>query len=249
MIPWFQYNVVQLGPLPIQVWGTFVALGMMVSLYIIKKKADAQKLNSEALLDLGFWMIISGVFFSRVFHVVFYEPQFFIQHPAELVKIWHGGLSSFGGVFGAGLAFYFLRKKYHVTKDIFWKVADIVGFSALFGWIIGRIGCVMIHDHMGKPCDCFLAIQTPDGPRLEMALLEILALLPLAIVFYVGRKTKKKEGWYARALFIYYGAIRFVLDFFRATDIAQADVRYFGLTPAQYAAIVLIAIGLYKPKK
>lgn len=250
MIPWFQYNVFYVGSLPIQVWGLFVALGMLLSLYIIHKKASEDKeLDANNLIDLGFWMIVAGVIFARVFHVAFYEPAFFIENPGELLKIWHGGLSSFGGLFGAGLAFYLLKDKYKITKKIFWKVADLTGFAALFGWVIGRVGCVMIHDHMGKPCDCFLAIQTPDGPRLEMALLEIIFLLPLALIFLLARKKKKPEGWYIRILFVYYGIERFILDFFRATDIAQADSRYFGLTPAQYAAMVLIAIGLHRPKK
>jgi phosphatidylglycerol:prolipoprotein diacylglycerol transferase len=78
-----------------------------------------------------------------------------------------------------------------------------------------------------------------------MALLEILALLPLALVFFFSRKKQKPQGWFTSVLFIYYGIMRFILDFFRATDIAGADARYFGLTPGQYSALVLIIVGVW----
>ncbi len=252
MIPWFQYNVVYIGPIPIQVWGTFVALGMGLSLWIVYRYAKRYNLDANKLLDLGFWMIVFGVIFARVFHIAFYEPAFFLANPGDIIKVWHGGMSSFGGFFGALIPFYFFREKYGITKKNIKDIGDLVSFSALFGWIVGRIGCVMIHDHMGKPCDCFLAIQAPDGPRLEMALLEILGLLPLAILFIISWKKKKPAGWYTSWLLIYYGALRFILDFFRATDIAQADARYLGLTPAQYFAILLFIVGVrmfWKKKK
>ncbi len=120
-----------------------------------------------------------------------------------------------------------------------------MAFVALYGWMIGRIGCVMIHDHMGKPCDCWIAIRSPDGPRLEMSILEIVGLLPLAIIFFVSRKKKNPDGWYLGLVLIYYGSLRFILDFFRATDLANADTRYLGLTPAQYFSIVMAALGGY----
>jgi prolipoprotein diacylglyceryltransferase len=91
--------------------------------------------------------------------------------------------------------------------------------------------------------------------------MEILGLIPLAVLFFVVAKREKKlvatgrlprpagegggEGWFTGLLFVYYGALRFILDFWRARDIVGADVRYLGLTPAQFFAIVLVLIGAY----
>jgi phosphatidylglycerol:prolipoprotein diacylglycerol transferase len=41
-----------------------------------------------------------------------------------------------------------------------------------------------------------------------------------------------------------YAPARFLGDFLRHTDLPEPDVRYLGLTPAQYACIVLMGIGL-----
>lgn len=249
MIPWFEYVRIPLGPISIQVWGLFVVLGMLVSIYILKRQANRFGFRAEEIIDASFWMIVFGFLVARVFHVFLYEPSWYLNQPTEILKIWHGGLSSFGGFVGAALAFGWRMYKRPAWKTQWRKVADLFSFSAVFGWMIGRIGCVMIHDHLGKPCNCFIALNHPDGPRLDMALLEIIGLIPLAFLFIFIHTKQKPDGWFLSILLIYYGLLRFILDFFRATDIAQADARYFGLTPAQYLAIVMIVVGMYEIRK
>lgn len=251
MIPWFQYTTIYLGSFPIQVWGFFVALGMVLTMIIIWRRSQRLGFERELMADLAVWMIIGGLVGARLFHVLLYEPRFYLAQPLEMLKLWRGGLSSFGGIAGAMAGLWLFRKRLARTgtqmktwpKEQLVRAADLISFSALFGWLVGRVGCVMIHDHLGKKYDGFLAINTPDGPRLEMALLEILALLPLAGLFFFCRMKKLPDGWFTSILLLYYGALRFILDFFRATDIPAADVRYFGLTPAQYFAIVLVVLG------
>lgn len=245
MIPYFEWRTIDIGPLTVQVWGMWVALGMLLSLFILERRAKRMKMESQKMFDVSLWMIVSGIIFSRLFVVFFYNPDFYWSHPLEIVKIWQGGLSSFGGLFGAVVAFFVFAKRKGIPKVNWIKMADLLSFSALFGWIIGRIGCLFIHDHIGRPCDCLLAVNFSDGPRLEMALLEILALLPLGLVFFFSRKKQKSQGWFTSVLFIYYGIMRFILDFFRATDIVGADARYFGLTPGQYSGLLLMGAGLW----
>lgn len=258
MIPWFQFTVVHLGPIPIRVWGFFVALGMVVALLIIRKRAE--KKSAEMMLDLAVWMISGGLLGARLFHVLFYEPGFYFTNPLEILKVWQGGLSSFGGLFGAMAGYWLYFKKNNLEFKIYnLKFADAMAFAAVYGWLVGRLGCVMIHDHPGRPSQSWLALRWPDGPpRFDMALLEILGLVPLAIWFYLKNKKNKNpspsrggeggvsqtpDGWYLHILFIYYGLLRFILDFFRATDLPGADARYLGLTPAQYFAILLVIAG------
>lgn len=248
MIPWFEWKTITLGPLTLQVWGLFVALGMTLAIGIIYKRSKKLGLNPDTMFNLGFWMILFGILFARIFHIVFYEPAFYFSYPSEILKIWHGGMSSFGGMFGAGVCFLGYIKKYHLQEKV-WAVADLMSFGAVFGWIVGRIGCFMIHDHLGAHSNCPLALQTPDGPRLEMAFLEIVGMIPLAFLFYFSRNKKRGEGWYMAVLFLYYGVLRFILDFLRARDIVGADARFLGLTPGQYFAIVLVLWGGFLLKK
>lgn len=243
MIPWFEWKTIALGPLTLQVWGLFVAAGMLLGMWIINKRSKKFSLNTDMMFNLGFWMIVWGIIGARLFHVVFYEQGYYAAHPLEIFKLWHGGMSSFGGLFGA--AFYFWRaiKKQKLLGHIL-VIADVMSFSAVFGWMLGRVGCLLIHDHLGRHSNCPWAMQTPDGSRLEMALLEIVGMIPLALLFFINRKKEKPSGWYVGILFLYYGVLRFILDFYRAKDIVGADARFLGLTPGQYFAIVLALLGL-----
>lgn len=244
MIPWFQWTTISLGPITIQVWGLLVALGLLLATGIIYKRAKKLGHNPEQLLDIIIWMVVGGFIMARIFHIVLYDPSFFINNPIEILKVWHGGLSSFGGIFGAAIGLWIYAKKHKLSKQHILEYLDILSFGAVYGWLIGRVGCVCIHDHWGIPCDCALAIDTPDGPRLDMALLEIIGLLPIAILFFFTKKKNKPTGFFLAILLIYYGVLRFILDFWRATDIPNPDARYLGLTPAQYAAIILVILGL-----
>lgn len=243
------YTVFHIGPVPIQFWGLFVALGMILTFLIIWKKGEKTGLKIEDVLDLGIYMLIGGFVGARLFHVVFYEPRYFLVHPFEILNFWEGGMSSFGGWFGAGFIFYFFGRRDKNIKDNFLKIADLFSFAFLFGWILGRVGCVMIHDHLGRISSSIFTVQTASGNRLEMAFLEILGLLPLAVTFLIFKNKKMPDGWFMGILFVYYSILRFVLDFFRATDIQQADVRYLGLTPGQYFGILLGMAGIFLLKR
>lgn len=273
MIPFVQAKTISLGPIPIQVWGLFVALGILVSVFILWKRAKDFDTSREELLDLVLYMLVSGLIFARIFHIVFYEFSFYSTYPVEIFKIWSGGLSSFGGFFGAILGFYWyfrfsisigeiwkekkqnknwLKKIYLQIKNRkikqertkILRIADQLSFAAVFGWIIGRLGCASIHDHIGKLSNSFLAVNFPGGARFDMAIIEIIFLLPLAIIFFIIRKKKVFPGFYLAVILVYYGVLRFILDFFRATDIMHADTRYAGLTPGQYFGIVMVGVGL-----
>lgn len=202
-------------------------------------------LPTEEVLDLGIYMVLGGFIAARLFHVFFYEWQYFLSRPWDALKFWEGGLSSFGGWFGAGLVLYFFGIKRPQIKDNLLRIADIFSFALLYGWIVGRIGCVLIHDHLGQISSSIFTVQTADGLRLEMAFLEILLLLPLAVIFFLVRNKKFTEGWFTGVLFVYYGLSRFMLDFCRAADIANADARYLGLTPGQYFGILLGIAGVF----
>ena len=253
MIPWFQLTTVHLGFLTVQVWGSWVALGMLVAFYLMYRRARQQKISEEQLLDLAFWMIVGGIIGARLVHVLFYAPELYLARPFDIIKIWEGGMSSMGGMLGGLLVFfaYVLKKKFKRKQWL--QFTDIFAFATLYGWIIGRIGCFFIHDHPGIRFNYFPAIAWPGGPRFDMALLEIIGLLPLAIYFARTQKKLRKAGWYTVVFALYYEGLRFLLDFLRARDVSEADTRYFGLTPAQYfgivVAVVILVILLRKKAK
>lgn len=251
MIPYVEWRLIQLGPIPIQVWGLWVALGIGLGVWLLTRAMKRYSVEPEPVMDLATYLIIGGFVGARLVHAILYEPATFFEDPVELIRIWHGGLSSFGGFGGALVALWVYKKR----KGFSWlktvpmmQFLDHTATALLAGWMIGRVGCVMIHDHPGQACGCVLDLQgDPLGDRMDMALLEIIGLLPLGIFFiWLRKRGVRQHGLFLYILMLYYGVLRFILDFWRATDIVQADARYGGLTPAQYFSILMAIVGSYQ---
>ena len=245
MIPYFQANAFVFGPLTIQVWGLFVSLGILSGLILAYKLSSKYFLAEQVILDLGVWSIVGGLFVARVFHVVFYAPEYYLLHPSEIIYFWQGGASSVGGFVGAVFAIYIFAKIKNFNLKELWPYFDVMAVSLWLGWAIGRIGCFMIHDHPGKLTDSFLAVNFSDGARYDLGLFDSLLGWFLFIIFAMlfRKLVKIRWGLVSQLSFIIYAFVRFWLDFLRATDVEQADTRYLMLTPAQWGMLVIF-VGL-----
>lgn len=247
MLPYFKLQTIYLGPIPIQVWGLMVAIGILAAIFLAAKTAAKAGLDKNKIWDASFGMVLFAFLGARLVHVFGYSWEFYAQNLAEIFKIWHGGLSSTGGLIAALLYFlYFVRRQ----RLDFWLYSDAIAYGFPLGYAIGRIGCFLIHDHPGTLSDFVLAVKYPEGARHDLGLyLSISSALMFLIL--VGLKKWAPKAWFSKKgfitslVFVWYGLSRFFLDFLRATDLPGSDPRYFGLTIAQYFGIGLILVGVY----
>lgn len=237
MIPLFTWTTIELGPITLQVWGLFVALGIFLGAIFSAKFAEKKGLDKEQIYSAGFWIILSAFLWSRLFHMMFYEFQFFLENPVEIIKIWHGGMSVMGGFFGAIIGFLFWGKKEKVEMT---RYIDPLIYGLPFGLGCGRIGCFLIHDHPGTITNSPLGIQQADGTSIhDHGLYLSINGFILALFFFVMQKKERQTGFYAQVFLIWYGGVRFFLDFYRIVD-----TRYYSLTPAQYFSLIMLVSGL-----
>ena len=164
-------------------------------------------------------------------------------------------MSSYGGFIGAAIGgVWFLTR----TKVDFWKYADVASYGFIPGWTIGRVGCFAIHDHPGRISDFFLAAtmrfqefdasglrvtRTWYETRHDLGLYDGILTLGIWIFFVVADRKPRYAGFFLGWMCALYAVPRFFLDFLRATDLPVSDIRYAGLTPAQYGSIVLLLVG------
>jgi phosphatidylglycerol---prolipoprotein diacylglyceryl transferase len=243
MIPYFSFSVIQLGPVTLQVWGLFVALGIAAAVLWAYYSAKKCGLSGEVVLDMAIGVILSGFVMARVFYVLFYYPEYYWAHPFDVFKIWQGGASSLGGFIGAGLAFWFYAR----IRKLHWKdmlaYFDAIAPGFWLGWGIGRLGCFMIHDHIGRLTDSFLAVNFSSGARYDLGLLEsFLGFFLFVLSVLLFKKLRAiQTGLLAGLTVAIYALKRFFLDFLRAQDLAGSDARYFYLTPAQWGMLTVLA--------
>lgn len=240
MIPWFQYTSIDLGFLRLNVWGIFVSLGFIVGMVVVYFELQKRKLEAKRVFDLAFWIILAAIIGSRLLYVTEHF-SWFTSAPLNILKLWQGGMSIYGGFIGAVLASVIYLKKHKL--DI-WQYADAIIFGLPIGLFVGRIGCFFIHDHPGLKTNFFLGIAYPDGLRHDLGLYLSLNGLILFLIFLILHRKEWFSGFYVVLFAIWYGVTRFLLDFLRATDVTGADPRYFGLTLAQYLSVVLFIVGV-----
>ena len=86
-----------------------ILLAMVLTEQLAKKiKSEITKEQIESFLNYAIIGIIVG---GRLGHVLFYELEDYLANPIEILKIWQGGMSFYGGFLGVSAAFYIFCRK------------------------------------------------------------------------------------------------------------------------------------------
>ena len=245
-IPWFKLEGIPIPGLPesiaIQPFGLLVAIGVIWGARVTERRAARLGLRSEVISDFITHVVIIGFVLGHVFDRLFYEPEIILKEPWDLLMPWRS-LSSYGGFFGAvaGAFIWKARRKIRITVPL-----DSVAYGMPVGWLFGRIGCFVVHDHPGKLTDFFLAVDNyqygnlPVGPRHDLGLYEVFWSAAMIVLFWALDKKPRPHGFYVGLIAVLYAPFRFFLDFLR-----EADATYLGLTPGHYSSIVALLLGIY----
>jgi len=145
---------------------------------------------------------------------------------------------------GAFLGLLYWRHKFKASTLVY---ADLVASSFPVGWVFGRSGCSLAHDHPGMLSNAWFAVQYPGGARFDLGLYEMLLTVPLAVTFLFLMKRPRPPGFFLGIMCTAYAPTRFALDFLRVHEAEygkNADPRYGGLTPAQWGCLVLLGAGI-----
>ena len=241
--------------LPIDPWATLVCIGFIVGLEFARHRGIKLGMDVRDVVDAAVFIVLSGFAVGHIVTVVAYQPERLQTEGIwAILKFWTG-FSSFGGFLGAilgAIAFYFL-----IRKRPFWRYADVIGWGFPFGWVFGRLGCGVVHDHIGRLTDFPLAMDFPAvwngepymgtalaGPRHELGLYEAAYMMLVSALFFSLGRRDWPPGFFLGLLATCYAPVRFAFDFLRNSDLGHADPRYAYLTPAQWGAIVMFGLGL-----
>jgi phosphatidylglycerol:prolipoprotein diacylglycerol transferase len=208
------------------------------------------------------WAIVGVVIGSRLFYVVGHITDYLPDHPLDLFAIQKGGIVLYGGIFGGILAAYPYARKHQLP---YVKLLDAAAPCFPLGLIFGRIGDLIIGDHLGGPTRFFLGWQYKGGIGCSVytdclpdrvlpvgtvvhqtALYDLLIVLVLfPIVLAVARK-QHPDGWLISFTAICYAVGRFLTDFTRTQDASgHAPPGFLGLHGTQWVSLALIVFGVW----
>jgi len=196
--------------------------------------------------DLLVYAAMGVIFGGRIGYVIFYNPGFYLGHPAEVLAVWKGGMSFHGGLAGTALAIYLLAKRKNLPVL---SLADVCAAAVPIGLFLGRIANFIKPELWGRPADVPWAMVFPGaGPlprhpsQLYEASLEGFVLF-FVMVLAIRLGALRRPGLATGIFAIGYGVARIVCEFFREPD-PQLGFLFGGATMGMLLSLPLIAIGI-----
>jgi len=238
------------GGLEIRWYGLLFALSFIAGYYIMQKIFRNEGIGDKVLDELTTYMIIFTILGARIGHCLFYEPEYYLSNPIEILKIWEGGLASHGAAVGILLGLYIFSRK--IKKPYIWIMDRIVIVVALAGFLI-RTGNLMNSEIFGDITTFpwgfyfvkyFDAAYTTD-PRHPTQIYEGLSYLLLFIFLY--RYYWKNDGhpkpgmvfgYFLTILF----SVRFLIEFIKVPQVGFEE--QMTLNMGQWLSIPFILIGI-----
>lgn len=230
-----EVGTLQLGPLTIAPFGPLVSLGVLFGIHLMRRWALRFGLEWERVFASVGWMLVIGFVGSHVLDVALYNPDEFFD-PAVLLDF-RSEYSSFGGFLCGGAAALYAFRRYGVPLL---RGMECTLYGFIGGWLFGRLACFTVHDHPGRATSFFLGVPVDGTVRHDLGFYELLYTIALFVVVQLSTRRPRPDGWVIALAATSYAPVRFALDFLRVRD-----ATYAGLTPAQWACLPLLAIGLY----
>lgn len=130
-------------------YGILWATAVMTAAWIVSKMYKAEKLPEKWFDSLFVYIVVGLIIGARLGHCLFYDPEYYLSHPLDILKVWEGGLSSHGGAIGMLLAIILYSR--NITKKSFIWALDRLIVGVALGATCIRLGNLMNSEIYGGP--------------------------------------------------------------------------------------------------
>lgn len=139
-----------IGPIPLRAYGLIIVTGMMVAVFISRKRYAQRGGDGEMLFDLALWVLPMGIVGARIYHVFANSHYYFAsaERMAEIPRIWEGGLAIWGGIMAGALTAVIVVKHRHQRVA---PLADAIAPTIILAQGIGRWGNYFNQELFGSP--------------------------------------------------------------------------------------------------
>lgn len=198
-------------------WGLSLIWTFIIGGFIFRKIGW----NEEKVSLTVQYIFIGGLVGARLGHILFYDLDYYLAHPADILAVWKGGLASHGGLVGGIIGLYLFCRG---NKEFpFFKLFDLCCVTIPLLASLIRIGNLMNSELYGTPSNvpwAFVFEQVDYIPRHPVVLYESMAYFFLQVILLAlfMKYKDSKTGLYASILFIGLFGARFCLEFFKVPD-------------------------------
>lgn len=250
--------LIELGPLVIRWYALSYLAGILGGWYLLNRimlrpaiwGPQGAPADKKFIDDLMLWITLGIVFGGRLFYVLFYNFDHFINDPASIIRTWEGGMSFHGGLTGVVLVTIWYCKRKNVDML---RLGDAMAMVAPLGLMFGRLANFINGELWGRVTDVPWAMVFPGAghlPRHPSQLYEagLEGLLLFVVLFGLGMAGKllPHRGRATGIFFIGYGLARIFVEFFREPDPQLGflmQIGQGGITMGMILSLPLVLIG------
>jgi phosphatidylglycerol---prolipoprotein diacylglyceryl transferase len=224
-----------------------ILLGWWLGKKIIVKKY--QNINYQFDLkefdDLVTYLIISILVGGRIGYIIFYNLEYYVNNPIDIVKIWEGGMSFHGALIGIILSTHIFAIKRKISTFF---LLDVLACVSPIGLFFGRIANFINGELVGKITNIPWSVIFPSYdsfPRHPSQLYEagLEGIILFLIMCFVIFKKNYKPGSCSYMFLFFYGIFRIISELFREPDL-QVGYIFNVLTMGTILSIFMIIAGI-----
>lgn len=233
--------VFHIGPLQIHTYGIGLAITFWFAFRYFERRLRNAGYPTQWLTGVFLWVVVASVVGARFMHVVT-NLNLYTPHPIDVFAVWHGGLSSFGGLlFGVPTGVILARRRCPELPT--WRALDLVAPVLMAAWGVGRLlGPQLMVAGGGHPTHEWFGMYYAGqvGKRLPVPIFQaidsfiIWGLLLLIERYYKERPT----GFILACTFSLWGLTRFYEE-----NLWLGEEGRLGSDLVQAAGLALFAVG------
>lgn len=258
-----------LGSLEVRWYGILLAVGFVLAYTALQKIFQKENLSQKLLDKFAIWTIVWCVVGLRLGHFLFYEPEFLLHHPLQVLlpfdENWHfigyQGLASHGAAIAIILWLVYFSWK---NKMNFCWLIDRLCIAVPIAAAFVRMGNLMNHEIVGSITDVAWAFDftrcsddmvllggklvhmpTPRHPsQLYEGLVYFVLFLGLIGYYFKMAKGKVPPGRTSGIMLTTIFTARFFIEFLKADQVAKEASMVLNIGQKLSIPMVIIGLGL-----
>ncbi len=247
IIPWnVNPEIFRIGDFAVRWYGLLFASGFVFGYYLMRRIFRNEGLTDATLDRLTVYVAVATIVGARLGHCLFYEPEYYLARPLEILKVWHGGLASHGAAIAIPISLWLFARK--EKKPFIWALDRVVIVVALAGALI-RLGNLMNSEIYGVettlPWGFVFLRNGENAPKHPTQIYEALAYLTIFGILmriYWKNLGKQKPGLLFGLFLILVFGFRFFVEYVKEDQVAfEAGMK---LNMGQWLSIPFVVRGI-----
>ena len=241
----FEKTFLTIGSVSLKYYGLMYAVGAVFVYFMIKKLFQKHKIQitNDQILDLLTYGIVGVILGGRIGYILFYNFSYYAQNPLQIFAVWEGGMSFHGGLLGVIVGSYIFCKR---NKFNFYQLADLVIIPVFIALALGRLGNFINGELVGRitTVPWGMEFEGYEGSRHPSQLYEFGKNILIFLILLFSLRYKFKQGTYFWLGIMFYGILRFLIEFTRQPDL-QIGFIFNYLTMGQLLCLPMFLVGFW----